>query len=229
MAAKGKGPDEWQSVIERYIAELPEYHEDGTVTWTPRDKPLHQVQITTCLREAFNIPEPLRPQQSRLARILKSMGYSMHAAKLPSGGRMKVYRHTVRIPRSRLARCPARAVTLAMSGHTHEEIAKLLGITDVQASRAIGHLGVTQAQWWRTEQVNLQRAIGDGHLAPHAQAARLVLEAYNPAVYGKAQTGNVSIRVVVDRSGTLREAYAQSIGGQVVDGEVIPPLLDKPK
>ena len=106
---------------------------------------------------------------------------------------------------------------MANQGYSHLEIASELGISGAESAAMIGP--VTPAQVRRIEQVNVTRAIGHGDLAPHAQAARLVLEAKLPGEYGRqAAQGDMTLRVIVDRSGALRRAAMLE---SVVEGELV--------
>ena len=106
---------------------------------------------------------------------------------------------------------------MAQQGYTDIEVAAELGITDREAGVLMGK--VTLPQLRRIEQGTVRRAVGDGNLASHVQAARLLMEAGLPDEYGRqAAQGDMTLRVIVDRSGALRRAAMLE---SVVEGELV--------
>lgn len=106
---------------------------------------------------------------------------------------------------------------MAARGLTAREIAAQLGIDHAQAVQAIGE--ITPAQLARIAHTMVDRAIGSPDHLPHAQAAQYLLAAHVPEVYGRQaqQAGSATIRVIVDRSFTLRDAVT-------IDGETVPAI-----
>ena len=104
---------------------------------------------------------------------------------------------------------------LAAQGATIVEIAQQLGMSQVDVARVIGP--ITPAQLDRLEHVQVARGVGTAELAPHVQAAQMLLNAYRPETYGRqAQAGTGTLRVVIDGDWRIRDSRARTIEGELV-------------